>query len=262
MRPQESLLFCVSKSMLSSPCTPYSGHVSLIHTTGTGMTDRYPIHDLIETRLKGLGMRRGELARRCGLKCVAKGLRRIDRVCHGDLNSQGARMVLDALPAALDIDKDAIWTTVRGTADIIAEAERRAAAEREEAWLTSFLPHAYLLGTEGHPTEITLYGLTGGPERWLKIPLDLSQPPVTFAAQAHAVVKKTPYAPWHGGTTGFIVNYSRDSAVRFDLDGNPVEYFDRAYRPAGQFVLMIGGRKVPAETFAKLLGIEAETDAE
>ena len=33
-------------------------------------------------------------------------------------------MVLDALPAALDIDKDAIRTTVRGTADIIAEPER------------------------------------------------------------------------------------------------------------------------------------------
>jgi hypothetical protein len=30
---------------------------------------------------------------------------------------------------------------------------------------------------------------------------------------------------------GFIVNYTPDSAVRFDLDGNPVEHFDRAYIP-------------------------------
>jgi hypothetical protein len=171
-------------------------------------------------------------------------------------------MVLDALSAALGTDKDAIRTTVRGTADIIAEAERRAAAEREEAWRTSFLPHAYLLGTKSRPTQITLYGLTGGPERWLKIPLDLSQPPVTFAAQAHAVVKKTPNVPWHGATTGFIVNYSPDRALRFDLDGNPIEYFDRAYRLTAQFELMIGGREVPAQTFAKLLGIEAETETQ
>ena len=61
--------------------------------------------------------------------------------------------------------------------------------------------------------------------------------------------------PWHGATTGFIVNYSPDSALRFDLDGNPVEYLDRAYRLTAQFELMIGGREVPAQTFAKHLGL-------
>jgi hypothetical protein len=56
-------------------------------------------------------------------------------------------------------------------------------------------------------------------------------------------VKKTRYVPWHSARTGFIVSYSRDSAVRFDLDGNPVEYFDRAYRVTGRFELLIGGAR-------------------
>ncbi len=34
-----------------------------------------------------------------------------------------------------------------------------------------------------------------------------------------------------GPTTGFIVNYTPDFAVRFDLNGNPVETLDHAYRP-------------------------------
>jgi hypothetical protein len=48
-----------------------------------------------------------------------------------------------------------------------------------------------------------------------------------------------------GRTTGFIVNYTPDSAVRFDLDGNPVEHFDRAYMP-GQVEVFIGKQKLPA----------------
>ena len=84
----------------------------------------------------------------------------------------------------------------------------------------------------------------------LQIPLDLSQPPVTFAAQAHAVVKKTPFVPFHGATMGFIVNYSPDHAVRFDLDGDPVESFECAYIP-GEVELFLRGRKVPTGAFAK-----------
>jgi len=195
------------------------------------MGDHYPIHNLIENQQKRLGMGRSELARRCGFKNVTKGIRRIDSVCHGDLDSQAAKMVLDALPAALEMGRGAVETAVRDTAEIIAEAERRAAAEREATWRASFMPHAYLLGTETRPSQITIYGLTGGAERWLKIPLDLSQPPITFAAQALAVAKETPFVPFHSRTTGFIVNYTPDSAVHFDLDGNLVEHFDRAYVP-------------------------------
>jgi len=69
------------------------------------MFDHYPIHELIENQAKRLGLRRSELARRCGFKNLDKGLRRIDGVCHGDLDSPGAKMVFDNLAAALEVDK-------------------------------------------------------------------------------------------------------------------------------------------------------------
>ena len=219
------------------------------------MAERYPIHELIELRLESLGIRRSELARRCGFKNVEKGIRRIDGVCHGDLDSQGAKKVIDPLAAALEVKKEEVDDAICSTAKIIAEAERRAEAEHEAAWRASFKPHAYLVGTDRRPSQITIYGITGGARRWLRIPLDLSRASLTFASQAHTFVKKTPFVPFHGRTTGFIVNYSPDHAVRFDLDGDPVENFERAYVP-GEVELFLGRRKVPTGAFPKVLGIE------
>jgi hypothetical protein len=140
---------------------------------------------------------------------------------------------------------------------LLAEAERRADAEREAARRAAFRPSAWLLGTEPLPTQTTVCGMTGGAERWLRIPLDLSLPPVTFAAQAHAVARQTKVVPFHGAATGFVVNYTTDDAVRFDLRGEPVAVLDGEYRP-GQVMLM-GGREMLAEEFARVVGITAAT---
>ena len=111
------------------------------------MFDHYPIQDLIENQLKQLGLRRNELARRCGFKNLAKGLRRIDGVCRGDLDSPGAKMVLDNLAVALEVDKAVVEETITATVEIIAEANRLAEAKREAEWRESFKPHAYLVGS-------------------------------------------------------------------------------------------------------------------
>jgi hypothetical protein len=140
-------------------------------------------------------------------------------------------MVLDNLAVALEVDKVVVENAIAATAQVIADANRLAEANRDAAWRASFKPHAYLVGSQNRPSQITFYGMTGGPERWLKMPLDLSQPPVTYAVQAHEFVAKTPFVPFFGKTTGFIVNYTPDSAVSFDLHGNPVEHFDKAYIP-------------------------------
>lgn len=59
------------------------------------------------------------------------------------------------------------------------------------------------------------YCLTGGAERWLRIPLGRTARP-SFAGQALMVVKRTPTAPFVGPTTGFVINYTPDHAVRYD----------------------------------------------
>jgi hypothetical protein len=99
-----------------------------------------------------------------------------------------------------------------------------------------------------------MYGFSGGSERWLKITLDCSRPSVTFATQALSVVRKTPEVRFFGPTTGFIVNYSPDRAVRFDLDGNSVEMLPRAYSP-GDVELQIGRRRISGDSFGRIMGV-------
>jgi hypothetical protein len=137
----------------------------------------------------------------------------------------------------------------------LEERATRVAAEADAAWREEFKPHAILLGTQERPSQIFIFAVTGGAERWLKIHLDVSQPPVTYAEQALAIVRKTPFVQFFGKTTGFIVNYSPDHAVRFDCEGTPVEIFSRAYRP-GEVTVSLGRRLISAEAFGKALGID------
>ena len=101
--------------------------------------------------------------------------------------------------------------------------------------------------------RLCMFGFSGGADKWLKIPLDLSQPPITFAAQALEVVRRTPFVQFFGATTGFVVNYDPDHAIRFDLEGNPVEVLNHAYRP-GEVTLTVGGKTIPAERFFEIVG--------
>jgi hypothetical protein len=108
-----------------------------------------------------------------------------------------------------------------------------------------FYPVGYLIGSDKHPSSITIYGITGGAERWLKIHLDATKPPLTYAPQALAFVRRTPLVPFHGKTTGFVINYASDHAVLFDLIGDPVEVLTTAYLP-GHAEIILGGRKIDA----------------
>ena len=66
---------------------------------------RLPIQALVEARSNELGLPRSELARRCGFKNINKGLRRIDQLLGGDLNSPYAEMIFATLPTALNVNK-------------------------------------------------------------------------------------------------------------------------------------------------------------
>lgn len=149
-----------------------------------------------------------------------------------------------ALPATLELEASEVEKAVSETADLILRAREREVAKRETAWRAAFKPSAYLVGTETRPSSITNYGLSGGAERWLRIPLDLSQPPITFAPQALAVVGRSPSVPFFGATKGFLVNFTPDNVVEFDTNGAPVQTFERAYRP-GEVEIFVGKQKVP-----------------
>lgn len=208
-----------------------------------------PLSIVIRRRCQDLGLSRSELVRRCGYKNISKGLRRLDQVYAGEFEKAGA--LLARLPDALDLPPETVKEAITATT-------RQIAAEADARWRASFKPAAYLLGTSNRPSQIWMFGVTGGAERWLKIPLDTSQSPVTYAEQALAVVRETPTVQFFGLTTGFIVNYTADHAVRFDLEGRPMETLARAYRP-GEVTLHLGGRAIPPATVGRLLSMAGET---
>jgi hypothetical protein len=57
---------------------------------------------------------------------------------------------------------------------------------------------------------------SGGPQRWLKIPLDVSKPPITFIEQAVSALARMlqsgndaePYVPFFGKPGALVINYS------------------------------------------------------
>jgi hypothetical protein len=199
---------------------------------------------LITERCQELGLGRKELVERSGYKNISKGLRRLDQVYAGDLDRVGA--LLRGLPKALDLSPEKVQQA-------IDETIRQIAAEADAIWRGSFEPAAYLLGTSDRPSQIFIFGITGGAERWLKIPIDLSQPPVSYAVQALEVVRRTPVVEFFGTATGFIVNYTPDHAVRFDVEGRPVETLTRAYRP-GEVTLYLSGRPFSPRVLGSVMG--------
>jgi hypothetical protein len=209
------------------------------------------IQTFIDSRLRELGLSRSELVRRCGYRNIAKGLRRLEEACAGNLEK--TTWLLGGLPAALNLSPDIVQRALNDTHQQLDERASHSAAEADAAWRAAFKPHAYLLGTHTRPSQLLFFGITGGAERWLKIPLDVTQSPLSYAAQALGVVRKTPIIQFFGRTTGFIVNYSPDHAVRFDLEDKPMEMLPRAYRPV-KATVRLGRRAVSAENFGRVVG--------
>jgi len=203
------------------------------------MSDELPIATLVSGRCKELSLRPVELIRRCGYKNVSKGLRRLEHFCQG--NFTGSDTLIRTLPAALDVPEEAIRKAVEDTQRQIHEA-------KEAAWRAAFVPHGVVLAERDFPQPL-FAALFIGIDRLLRVDFNLSESPVTFVKQALDGVRdklaewKWDRIPTFGKPVGVIVNYATDRAVRFDLDGNAIEIFDRAYR-LGESSFSIGKRPV------------------
>ena len=117
--------------------------------------------------------------------------------------------------------------------------------------------HAIILTERERPQPLFVAALIGV-EALLRIEFDLTAGPATFPRQAldglrEKLARWHGYLPAYGRATGLIVNYSPDRAIQFDLSGNPVKVFDRAYR-LGTAQLLIGGRPFSQAELAKSLG--------
>ena len=233
-----------------------------------------PIADLINERMTILGLDRERLGYRLGYTNPIKAAGRVQALCDGFIDTRKSLRAMHRLPAALEVQPEDVGRAVTATRAIFAERERerlerirKAAKEEDATYRQSFRPHAILHTERTRPSGITIFVLSGGPARWLIIPLDETQPPVTYAGQALDGIAEVAqrgengnlYQHFFGKVLGVYVNYSPDRAVRFDLDGNPVEVLDQSYR-VGRATVTIGGKTVTPELANALLGGAQEGD--
>src|ERR1700730_6946364 len=123
--------------------------------------------------------------------------------------------------------------------------ERQETEARDKIWRENFCPHAIILTERTVPSPIFVAALIGV-EKLLRIDLDATQRPVSFVRQ---VLNRLPEeVAAFGKPIGFVINYSPDHAIRFDLNGQPTAILDKAVRPGTAVLLRLGGRPIPAET--------------
>ena len=94
------------------------------------------------SRMTELGLSRGEFAKRLGYKNVAKGIRRIDALCEGDID--GTKHFLDALPRALETSAETVKLALDQTVRELELAEQQEAEARDKIWRENFCPHAII----------------------------------------------------------------------------------------------------------------------
>ncbi len=207
---------------------------------------QYPIQSFVDNRLKELGFWRGELVKRCGYKNVSKGVRRLQKLYSGDLVSPSSCILLANFPHVLAVEQETVIQAIKEThAELDAED-----AQRDAEWRAAFQPNAFVLGTSLRPSQIFAFGLTGGVERYLRIPLDISRGSDTFIEQAMKYLNAHPQVPFFGPSTGFIINYTPDRTEHYDKEGNLLNVLDSYYYP-GTVRLTISGREIPPGLFAK-----------
>jgi hypothetical protein len=200
------------------------------------------IATLIRSRMTELDLSRGEFAKRLGYKNVAKGIRRIDALCDGNID--GTKQFLDVLPRVLETSTETVKLALDQTVREIELAEKQEAEARDKLWREIFCPHAIILTERTVPSPIFVAAIIGV-EKLLRIDLDATQGPVSFVQQ---VLDRLPEGvPAFGNTIGFVINYSPDKAVRFDPNGQPIAILDKAVRPGTAVLLRLGGRQIPAE---------------
>ncbi len=205
------------------------------------MKSNLAIAALIQSRMTELGLSRGEFAKRLGYKNIAKGIRRIDALCAGDL--EGTKQFLEVLPQAMETSAETVKRALDQTVREIESAENQEGEARDKIWRENFCPHAIILTEQTVPSPIFVAAMIGV-EKLLRIDLDATQGPVSFVRQ---VLDRLPEGvPAFGKSIGFVINYSPNQAVRFDRNGEPIAILDKAVRP-GTAVLRLGGRPIPAE---------------
>lgn len=180
-----------------------------------------PLKTFLEEQIARLGVSRRDLVLRMGYANVAKGLRRLGQLEDGEIRV--ATDLKRPLAEALGLSLEEVGSAI--------DAERDAQARaREAAYRASFRPHAVLITERSRPSSIISAMGAGGRRR-----IDLPETVPPEGHLAHVLANLPENGTAFGRVTGFVLNLTPDSAVRYDADGTLVEELDRAVRVGETF---------------------------
>lgn len=138
-----------------------------------------------------------------------------------------------------------------------AELAKRAEEERAD-YRANFVPHAIIETEASRPSQITIYGIIGGHQRFRYVFFDASTPeaewPRVALGEMWEMIRsfypdrpEVTAVPFFGEPTGVTVNYTPDLAITYDLELNETAWYDAArrlgpirFRPKGLDTLVRG----------------------
>lgn len=180
--------------------------------------------ELVEQRLQDLGLTQLEFAHALGIKQNAKA-----QDFFREMEEDRMKNMVhwrDKIASVLLVPQESV--------DEAIETSRDRFANRLDAeWRAGFTPHAVLVTEREIPSQISIVAITGADKkRVLNLPND-----IPVVAWPEWVQERLPRGlPGFGLVEGFVVNYTPDHAVRFDLEGRPVEILDTAYRAGYAYI--------------------------
>ena len=128
----------------------------------------------------------------------------------------------------------------------------RREAQAEAEWRAAFQPHAIIATDRSVPSPIFVAALIGV-EKILRIDFDTSLPEATFVRQALAQLPEQTIA--FGRPIGVTINYAPDRAVRYDLNGDPIETLTAAVQCGMAYLTIPPDKKDVSARIGKALGL-------
>jgi hypothetical protein len=167
-------------------------------------------------------------------------LRRLADLCAGDLSPR-THFLLDALPAVLDLKGRCGAGSDPGDRGSNRRGRTRQSRGRRETIPGEVRAHLIIVTKRDRPSPLFVVALIGA-EKILRRDFDLTRGPDTFVDQALALVP-TSVAAW-GATAGFVINFTPDHALQFDVKGNLVATLSKAVRPGEADLTLKNGRSI------------------
>jgi hypothetical protein len=175
------------------------------------------LYQLVETRLRELGLSKEGFTEKLGIKHPAKAQNLFRKLQADDMRNMPH--MRRSFATVLRVPQGAVDEAILASRDLRFERQ-------DAAWRAEFRPHAVLTTAHNIPQPIFATAMTGADKK-----LSTVLPEAMAAIQwPKWVLERLPIGlPGFGKVTGFVINYTPDHAVRFDLEGNPVKTLDKAY---------------------------------